>query len=207
MFTGIIEQIGKLRRQALSGSEPFLELEAPMARSDLAIGDSVSVNGVCLTVRTKSSHSFTVNVSRETVNLTTFAHLKPGVAVNLERALQATARLDGHLVQGHVDHVGKVAAVAKGPGDYVLTIGYPQDMAALLVEKGSVAVDGISLTITALTESTFAVHVIPQTWENTIIQYYQPGQIVNLEADVLGRYVVRWLELTARPRAFHQDRG
>ncbi|HKG77797.1 MAG TPA: riboflavin synthase, partial [Pyrinomonadaceae bacterium] len=156
-------------------------------------GDSISVNGVCLTALDIQQDSFAADVSRETLLRSTLGSLKPGAPVNLERAVTPATRLGGHIVQGHVDARGRFAGVEDHGESWTIRIGYPEEIARYLVFKGSVAVEGISLTIAGLTEEYFEVAIIPKTWEVTNLSHLEPGDGVNLEVDVIGKYVERLL--------------
>ncbi|MBN2055425.1 riboflavin synthase [bacterium] len=193
MFTGIIQEVGTVQRIVAGGSRPELEIKAMMC-DGLTTGESVAVNGVCLTVQSRRKDRMIASVSRETLEVTTLGMLKPGATVNLERALTMQSLLGGHLVQGHVDHVGEVAGVRRETAGWVVVVKYPREMAPFLVNKGSVAVDGVSLTVSRLAADSFQVHIIPHTWENTVMRSYRSGSRVNLEADIIGRYVQRFME-------------
>jgi riboflavin synthase len=156
-------------------------------------GDSIAVNGVCLTALDIHDDSFAADVSRETLLRSTLGGLKPGAAVNLERAVTPATRLGGHMVQGHVDARGQFLAVEDHGESWTLRIAYPAEIARYLVFKGSVAVEGISLTIANLTEEYFEIAIIPKTWEVTNLSQLKPGNSVNLEVDVIGKYVERLL--------------
>jgi len=168
----------------------------------LSAGDSISHNGVCLTVVAAGEGGIATEVSPETLRVTNLGTLEPGGLVNLERPLRADSRLGGHFVLGHVDATGEVRAVAPEGEFYRIAIAYPRALAALLIPKGSVAVDGISLTVAALGETSFDVQIIPFTWDHTNLRAVRPGDRVNLEADVLGKYVLRAAEVfRAEPAA------
>ena len=191
MFTGIVEEIGKLVKTAgnsFTFSAPDSLLET------METGGSISVNGACLTavnIESRREH-FTVDISPETRNRTNIGRLKPGDRVNLELPLEIgkfSGRLDGHLVQGHVDTMGKVGRVKKSRDNYVFRISAPGKFSSYLVDKGSVAVDGISLTPYRVTGGTFSVSVIPHTYENTTLQFKHGGSEVNIEFDILAKYI------------------
>ncbi len=196
MFTGIIEETGRILdiRSAHRGAR--LTVRAETVASGLKMGDSVAVNGVCLTVVQTGEGSFSCDLSAETLDRTSFKGVTEGTAVNLERALEVGGRLGGHFVMGHVDGTGVFGgSKPAGDGGAVATIEYPRDLGRYLVHKGSVAVDGISLTIASLGESNFTVAVIPYTLENTNLGSLRRGDRVNLEVDILGRYIARIIEL------------
>ncbi|MEP6635614.1 MAG: riboflavin synthase [Acidobacteriota bacterium] len=193
MFTGIIEELGSVRAIEMRGEEARIVIAARTVTADIHEGDSIAVNGVCLTALDVSVESFAADVSRETLNRSTLGRLKPNAPVNLERAVTPTTRLGGHIVQGHVDARGTfVSSIAHG-GSWTVRIGYPREIAQYLVSKGSVTVEGISLTIAGLTDDYFEIAVIPKTWEVTNFSHLQPGDGVNLEADVIAKYVERIL--------------
>ena len=175
-----------------------LTIETPLA-AELALGDSVATSGVCLTVVARDATTWSADVSPETLRVTALGGLTEGDEVNLERPLAIGSRLGGHFVQGHVDGTGRVDAVLPEGEFYRVRISFPPQLAAYFIEKGSVAVDGISLTVAALAASTFDVQIIPHTWTATTLRHAQPGTIVNLECDMVGKYVLRSLSLgTAR---------
>lgn len=184
MFTGIVEEIGTIE----SFDDGRLRIAARLVIGDAAIGDSIAVNGCCLTVVTLDDDAWEADLSEETINRTAFGELQPGTSVNLERAVMASQRLGGHIVQGHVDGVGVILAPTPD-----LRVQIPQHLSAYLVEKGSVTVDGVSLTVVDVDESSFSVAVIPHTAEVTTLGSLTPGRRVNLEADVIAKYVERML--------------
>ena len=191
MFTGIIEAIGTVRalpRREVNGACVTIQ-----AALELSLGESVAVDGACLTVTALTRDGFTCDLSAETLSRTTLGALCPGARVNLERPLRLGDRLGGHLVTGHVDEVGEIAATTPQGDGAFLRVGFPRSLSRLLVMKGSIAVDGISLTIAELTEDTFGVALIPYTLQGTTLGAKRPGSAVNLEADLLGKYVARYL--------------
>jgi|SRR6476620_1501890 len=191
MFTGIIEELGRVREVEKRGGDARIVIEARLVTEDIHGGDSIAVNGVCLTALEVQKDSFAADVSRETLNRSTLGSLQSGARVNLERSVTPVTRLGGHLVQGHVDARGKFLGAEAHGGSWTVRIAYPPDIARYLVLKGSVAVEGISLTIAELTDEFFAIAVIPKTWEVTNFSHLQPGDDVNLEADVIAKYVER----------------
>jgi riboflavin synthase len=193
MFTGIIEELGSVRSIEQRGENARIVISARRVTEGTNHGDSISVNGVCLTALDIQSDSFAADVSRETLLRSTFGRLKPGAAVNLERAVTPTTRLGGHIVQGHVDARGQLAGIEDHGESWTVRISYPKEIARYLVFKGSVAVEGISLTIAGLTDDYFEIAVIPKTWEVTNLSQLQPGDDVNIEVDVLGKYLERLL--------------
>ncbi len=199
MFTGIIEELGRVRSVEKRGDNARLVIEARLVTEDIHEGDSIAVNGVCLTALDVGKDSFSADVSRETLDRSTLGRLKSGAPVNLERAVTPVTRLGGHLVQGHVDARGKFVNSIDHGGSWTVRIAYPAEIARYLVFKGSVAVEGIGLTISALADNYFEVAIIPKTWEVTNFPHLQPGDDVNLEADVIAKYVERLLTLGPRP--------
>jgi riboflavin synthase len=202
MFTGLIEAVGEI-----SGVKPMpgglrLRVSTPLA-GELTAGESIAVNGVCLTVVAADSDGFHADIGPETVRVTSFGTVRRGLPVNLERPLRADARLGGHFVQGHVDAVGTLQEIRHDGESHWLTVAYPEDVAPYLVCKGSIALDGISLTVAGLGARVFDVMIIPFTWEQTNLRALRAGDPVNLECDVLGKYVARIAELSgwspARP--------
>ena len=194
MFTGIIEEVGRVDTLSHRGTSAVLEVLATRVLESLQLGDSIAVNGVCLTVRRQSSGRFQVELSQETLNRSSLGSLKGGSLVNLERPLLPTSRLGGHFVQGHVDAVGKVQAI-RTDGDFaVWNFLLPDSIEHYVAEKGSIAVDGISLTVASLTNEAFEVALIPHTLENTNLRTRQIGDEVNLECDILAKYVESMLK-------------
>jgi riboflavin synthase len=193
MFTGIIEELGSVRSIEERGENARIVISAKTVTEGTNHGDSIAVNGVCLTALDIHDDSFAADVSRETLLRSTLGGLKPGAAVNLERAVTPATRLGGHMVQGHVDARGQFLAVEDHGESWTLRIAYPAEIARYLVFKGSVAVEGISLTIANLTEEYFEIAIIPKTWEVTNLSQLKPGNSVNLEVDVIGKYVERLL--------------
>ena len=191
MFTGIIEELGRVREVQKRGEDARVVIEAGVVTEDIHEGDSIAVNGVCLTALDVRKGSFAADVSRETLNRSTLGRLQAGAPVNLERSVTPVTRLGGHLVQGHVDARGKFLGAEAHGGSWTVRIAYPPEIARYLVFKGSVAVEGISLTIAELTDEYFAIAIIPKTWEVTNFSQLQPGAEVNLEADVIAKYVER----------------
>ena len=193
MFTGIIEELGKVRDLEQRGENARLVIEAHIVIEDTKHGDSIAVNGVCLTALDIQKDSFAADVSEETLARSTLGSLRPGTPVNLERAVTPATRLGGHIVQGHVDGRGRFAGVEDHGESWTVRIAFPKEMARYLVFKGSVTVEGISLTIANLAEDYFEVAIIPKTWEVTNLSHLKAGDGVNLEVDVIGKYVERLL--------------
>jgi riboflavin synthase len=196
VFTGIVEEIGRVTKVTGHGETRRLEIQAAVTLEGIQMGGSVAVNGACLTVVAHDAETLAFDVGPETLARTTLGRLVPGSPVNLERPLRLGAGLGGHLVLGHVDGVGTVAAVARVESTARVRVAVPgPDLEPLLVLKGSVAVDGVSLTVAALAPGAFEVMLIPHTLEVTTLGSLGIGQPVNIEADVIGKYVVRALEL------------
>jgi riboflavin synthase len=198
MFTGIVEEVGEVTAVEPSGDGVRLTVRAPKAVSDAAHGDSISVSGVCLTVVDQGSDWFTADVMRQTLDMSTLRGVAAGRAVNLERATVAHGRLGGHIVQGHIDGTGEVLEVRPGAQWSVVRIALPADLAPLVVDKGSIAVDGVSLTVSAVSAADagghwFEVSLIPETLEATTLGARAVGDRVNLETDILARHVQRLL--------------
>lgn len=194
MFTGIIEELGRVRSVASLGENARIVIEAHTVTEGTLHGDSIAVNGVCLTALDITPNSFAADVSKETLQRSTLGRLKPDSPVNLERAVTPATRLGGHIVQGHVDATGKFLEAIDHAGSWTVRIAYPREISPYLVFKGSVTVEGISLTIAALAEDHFDIAVIPKTWEVTNFSQLRPGDEVNLEADVIAKYVERILD-------------
>src|SRR5689334_18980118 len=203
MFTGLIEATGTVRAVSSQAGGAVLELQTALG-PELAIGDSLATSGVCLTVITRDGDRVTMDVSPETLRVTALGALTPGRPVNLERSLRADGRLGGHIVQGHVDGVGSILGIGDEGEFRRVRIGFPAQLAAWMVEKGSIAVDGISLTIAALgpvdSDPWFEVQIIPHTWTHTTLAAARVGDAVNLECDLVGKYVVRLATLGRAPQ-------
>lgn len=216
MFTGIVEEIGEITAVEPSGDGVRVTVRGPKAVADAAHGDSISVSGVCLTVVDQGTDWFTADVMKQTLDMSTLAGVTPGRLINLERATAAHGRLGGHIVQGHIDGTGEVVEVRPGAQWRVLRISLPAELAPLVVDKGSIAVDGVSLTVSAASpapstgsgaesEAWFEVSLIPETLTATTLGERSPGDRVNLETDILARHVQRLLAFapsaaTAAPR-------
>ena len=193
MFTGIIEEVGTVKGFAINGSSGRIKIKARKVLEGTELGDSISVNGVCLTVVTMQPGSFEADVTRETVDRSGLAELNVGDAVNLERAMLMGGRFGGHIVSGHIDGTGTVVSKKKVENSTVITIGADKKIINGIVPKGSVAIDGISLTVAELTNKTFRVAVFPHTGEETTLVLKGEGSTVNLENDVIGKYVERFM--------------
>ena len=189
MFTGIIEELGTVGQMDRRPDSIKLTIQAHKVLEGTQIGDSIAVNGVCLTVTSMTDSYFTADVMHETMLRSSLSDIKSGSRVNLERAMQVGGRLGGHIVSGHIDGVGHIARIAADGIARVITISIPKDMEPFIVEKGSIAIDGISLTVVSVGNSQFSVSIIPHTMANTTLIDKHPGAIVNLETDVIGKYV------------------
>lgn len=193
MFTGIIEEIGEIKNIQLSPNGAKLEVACNEILKDANLGDSIAINGCCQTVVKFSNSDFSVEVSPETLNVTNFSTLKKGQKVNLERALTPTSRMGGHIVQGHVDLTGTLLKVEKLENFY--NMYFETTDTKYIVQKGSITVNGISLTVADVNETCFKIAVIPHTYKNTTLQTTQIGEIVNIETDILGRYIEKFLSV------------
>jgi riboflavin synthase len=197
MFTGLVEEKGELLNKIKTGDGYQLVIKASKIMEDLGIGSSVSVNGCCLTVVKKDKNTFSVDTIEETLKKTNLGSLRVNDNVNLERPLKADARLGGHFVLGHVDTKGEVVEIKVLSNSHFLTIRYPAEFKKYLIYVGSVAIDGVSMTVAQLEGNTFSVGIIPFTWQETIFSNKKVGDTVNLEFDVLGKYVERIMSAKA----------
>ena len=190
MFTGIIEAIGILtKRQQVNGDLTLSFESKDFNLADVALGDSIATNGVCLTVTAIGNQSFSADVSLETLSASTLGQLKVGQAVNLEKALLASSRLGGHIVSGHVDGIGHIEKLEKSARSWLLDVIVPNELKSFIAKKGSITVDGVSLTTNYLTANGFQLNIVPHTWQRTIIANYRTDQKVNIEVDILARYL------------------
>jgi riboflavin synthase len=202
MFTGIVEEIGEVVEVKDAGDFRAIHVRGKSVFDDLKLGSSIAVNGVCLTVRSIATNVFTAEMSRETLDRTSLGNLAGGSIVNLERPMRAESRFGGHIVQGHVDGIGWIRKFDREGDAWNLKIEYPAAGSRYIVEKGSIAVDGISLTVASLQgSSVFSVAIIPHTFENTNLKVTKPGDPVNLEFDVIAKYV----ETLIKPYAVRND--
>lgn len=188
MFTGIIEEVGKIKN-IQGGTNYKLTIAASKILEDIHLGDSIAVNGICLTAISWDNGSFTVDVMRETLERTSLHRLRAGSFVNLERALAANGRFGGHIVSGHIDGIGEIINIRRDANAVWYKIKTSEKIMEFIIEKGSIAIDGISLTVAKVDRSTFYVSVIPHTLENTILLRKKTGDIVNLENDIVGKYI------------------
>ncbi len=205
MFTGIIEETGAVRHVSLHGNSGSIQIGAELVLKGTKPGDSIAVNGVCLTVTTMDSKSFTADVMAETLRRSNLGNLKGGDRVNLERAMPAEGRFGGHIVSGHIDGTGTIAAMENEGNATWVYIRTSSDILALIVEKGSIAIDGISLTVAKVGMEDFAVSIIPHTSSHTALLKKRTGDVVNLENDIVGKYVERLLGRKA-PAEQHKSR-
>jgi len=195
MFTGLIESVGRVEAVTRDASGIRIAIATPLA-SELAPGESVSINGVCLTATHLDGARMHADIGPETARVTTLGTLQSGQPVNLERSMRADSRFGGHFVQGHVDGVGELRSVREDGDARWLTIRFPAPLAPFIVRKGSIALDGISLTVADLRDAEFDVMIIPFTWDHTNLSSLRAGDRVNLEGDMVGKYVARAVELT-----------
>ena len=193
MFTGLVAELGTVQRLARQGNSYHLTVGAKKVLENLKIGDSVAVNGACLTVVRMDDSGFTADVMPETVRLTNIGSLQPGSKVNLERTLRLCDGLDGHIVSGHVEGLGTISEQRPEGIAVVVTISTPPELLKYIIKKGSIAIDGISLTVTEVTDTSFSVSLIPHTAKETTLGLKKVGDSVNLETDILGKYVERML--------------
>ncbi len=198
MFTGIIEELGTIKRIVLSGSSGQITVNAKKTLEGTKIGDSIAVNGICLTVTSLQGDGFTADVMAETVRRSSLSNAGNGDFVNLERAMAADGRFGGHIVSGHIDGTGKIKTYRKEENAVWVEIETTPEVLRLIVEKGSICIDGISLTVASVSHTGFQVSVIPHTGEETTLLKKRPGDLVNLENDVVGKYVEKLLGLTVQ---------
>ena len=205
MFTGIIEETGTVRHVSLHGNSGSIKIGAELVLAGTKTGDSIAVNGVCLTVTTVDTNGFTADVMAETLRRSNLGKLKSGDVVNLERAMSADGRFGGHIVSGHIDGTGTIADLEKEGNATWVYIRTSPDILALIVEKGSIAIDGISLTVAKVSMEEFAVSIIPHTSSHTTLLKKKAGDVVNLENDIVGKYVQRLLG-QPQPEQPHRSR-
>lgn len=200
MFTGIVEEMGTIRSIRKGTHSAVLEIQAKVVLEDIHVGDSIAVNGVCLTATSFTPTTFTADVMHETLNRSSLAALRPGSRVNLERAMAANGRFGGHIVSGHVDGLGTVLSTQKDDNAIWYTIGASPEVLRYVVEKGSITIDGISLTVAKVDDQSFAISAIPHTVAVTVLQDRKPGDKVNLETDIIGKYVEKLLQPKEIPK-------
>ena len=194
MFTGIIEALGFVKDVTASGTNKSFWIESALS-PELKADQSVAHDGVCLTVEEINGNCYKVTAVQETLEKTALHYWKSGTQVNLERSLLPSSRLDGHFVQGHVDTTGRCERIENRNGSYEISFSFPHSFAELVIEKGSICVNGISLTAFKVTDSTFIVAIIPYSWQHTNLQFLQEGDAMNLEFDILGKYILRRMAL------------
>ena len=194
MFTGIIEEVGTVKAVNRSGASSFIEIQAKKVLEDVNIGDSIAVNGVCLTVTHFGGGVFRADIMNETLSRSSLGCLTSGSPVNLERAMAANGRFGGHIVSGHIDGTGTITDIRNDGIAVWYTVAAPPELLRYIVEKGSIAIDGISLTVAKVTDTSFSVSVIPHTAAKTILGSKKKGDIVNLENDIIGKYVEKLLK-------------
>ncbi|MBR3752001.1 MAG: riboflavin synthase [Ruminiclostridium sp.] len=200
MFTGIVEEMGTIRSIRKGTHSAVLDIQAKVVLEDIHVGDSIAVNGVCLTATSFTPTTFTADVMHETLNRSSLAALRPGSRVNLERAMAANGRFGGHIVSGHVDGLGTVLSTQKDDNAIWYTIGASPEVLRYVVEKGSITIDGISLTVAKVDDQSFAISAIPHTVAVTVLQDRKPGDKVNLETDIIGKYVEKLLQPKEIPK-------
>lgn len=204
MFTGIIEEVGVVKSIRMGAQSAVITIQAEKVMEDIHVGDSIATNGVCLTVTSFDKNSYSVDVMHETLRRTNLGTLKSGSRVNLERAMAADGRFGGHIVAGHVDDPGTITSMEKDDNAIWVTIRTTPAVLKYIVEKGSIAIDGISLTVARVDDKSFAVSVIPHTGANTTLLEKKPGDTVNLETDMVGKYVeklLRYEESKEKPQS------
>ena len=189
MFTGIVEEVGRVERVQRGARSAVLSIRASRVLEDVHIGDSIAVNGVCLTVTDFDARGFRADVMPETIDRSSLSSLSSGSPVNLERAMAANGRFGGHIVAGHVDAVGTIMRLRRDDNAVWFDIAAPESVLRYVVEKGSIAIDGVSLTVARVSEGEFAISAIPHTLANTALNFKRAGDRVNLEADIIGKYV------------------
>ena len=202
MFTGIIEGLGKIKRLTMKGADAVLEIEAAIDLNDVSIGDSIAVNGACLTVTARNQNIFNADVSAETLGKTTLKLLQAGAKVNLEKSLRVGGFIGGHFVLGHIDATGRILSQTQKSGSLILAVGIDDNLSRYIVEKGSVAIDGVSLTVNKLEKGRFYVNIIPHTAAKTTLVMKKEADLVNIETDVLGKYVEKLLH---SPKGIDKD--
>lgn len=193
MFTGIIEEIGKIQKTQPIAGGISVKIEAKKILKDISVNDSICIDGVCLTATKTDDSGFWVDAVGATLEKSTFAEIKPSASVNLERSLRINDRLGGHIVQGHVNGVGTISEIQKLGENYLLKISIPEELEKYLIKEGSIAINGISLTIAEVIKNQTAISIIPHTWQNTTLQHKNVNDKVNIEIDILAKYVEKLL--------------
>lgn len=194
MFTGIVEEVGTVRSVQRGSTSSFIEIQAHTVLEGTKLGDSIAVNGVCLTVTELGRDSFRADVMNETLSRSSLGSLRSGSPVDLERAMAAGGRFGGHIVSGHIDGTGTITDIKKDGIAHWYTVSAPPGIMRYIVEKGSIAIDGISLTVARVTEGTFSVSIIPHTAAQTVLSHKKAGDTVNLENDIIGKYVEKLMK-------------
>lgn len=194
MFTGIVEGLGSVKRLTMKGADAVLEIESDISLEEVSLGDSIAVNGACLTVTSLNQKNFQADVSAETLAGTTLRYLQAGHKVNLEKSLRVGGFIGGHFVLGHIDATGRIFSRTQKSGSLILAVEMDEKTSRYIVEKGSVAIDGVSLTVNKLEKSRFYVNIIPHTAANTTLMSKKESEPVNIETDVLGKYVEKLLQ-------------
>ncbi len=202
MFTGIVEGLGKVVRFTMKGADAVVEIDAGMDLKEVSLGDSIAVSGACLTVTSRTAKTFTADVSAESLSKTTLKYLQAGHPVNLEKSLRIGGFLGGHFVLGHVDGTGRILSRTQKSGSIIFAIEASEPLSRYIVEKGSVAIDGISLTVNKLEKGRFYVNIIPHTAAHTTLTSKKESEWVNIETDILGKYVEKLLQT---PRGIDKD--
>ncbi|MEG0857215.1 MAG: riboflavin synthase [Terrisporobacter sp.] len=203
MFTGIVEEIGKIQSIKKGGKSSVITVQGDKIFGDIHIGDSIAVNGVCLTVATFSNNNFIADIMNETLSKSTLGSLKNGSDVNLERAMSANRRFGGHIVSGHIDGVGEITKIQKDDNAIWYTVKAEDNLMKYIVEKGSIAIDGISLTVARVDNIQFSVSIIPHTAQETILSHRQIGDNVNLENDIIGKYVEKLITFENKKKDYN----
>ena len=199
MFTGIIETVGTVKRIARGARSASLEIEAPQILDDVKVGDSIATNGVCLTATSVTARTFTADVMHETLDRSALVLVRSGTQVNLERAMAANGRFGGHIVAGHVDGTGTIERLRRDGNAVWYDFSAPPGVLRYVVEKGSIAIDGVSLTVARVSGRGFSISAIPHTLANTALQYKRAGDTVNLETDIIGKYVEKLMQPANAP--------
>lgn len=205
MFTGIIEEVGQVKRIAKNPKSVALTVQAKTVLEDTKIGDSIATNGICLTVTNMTKDAFTVDVMNETLNRSNMQHLQIGSTVNLERALTLQTRLGGHMVSGHVDGIGTITSITKVDIAHLFKINASKDLLKYIVKKGSVAIDGISLTVVDVDHESFQVSIIPHTKDETTLFSKRIGDTLNIECDMVGKYIEKLLKTNKEEQGITKD--
>lgn len=206
MFTGLIEEIGIIDQVKQASSGKTFTVLAKEIMSDLRVGDSISVNGVCLTAESLFPNGFTVSAVEETLTRSSLSEIKARTRINLERALRADSRFGGHFVQGHVDGVARVARIRQTGIAHLLTLDMPEPLLRYVILKGSIAIQGVSLTVAEIARTMMTIAVIPHTWMQTTLQDLQPGSLVNVETDMWGKYIEKYMQSRSQYSGLTEER-